>query len=175
MSSRWTDSMFITFITLTSVSGSAACHCRRWTRTTESSCRQTLTTSVINLRSIFAGIVNLLPARCYASAALAGLWPCVYVCLCPSQVGVLSIYWWTDRARFPVWIPSTYPTSCYEENPSICKSKDTCTSLWNFVLNAGLTKFYQSTSVVAHLRPLSVIIWTVVGQLRWQYLRRSTL
>ena len=58
------------------------------------------------------------------------------------------------------------------------------TFLWNVVLNSGLGKFRQGISIVGacyQLRPTSrkvdaqsVINWTAVGQLSWQYLRRST-
>jgi len=55
-------------------------------------------------------------------------------------------------------------------------------SLWNFVLNSGLRKFCHDTSTVERCYQLSsakadaqsVINWTVVGQLSWQYLRAPT-
>ena len=51
-------------------------------------------------------------------------------------------------------------------------------SLWNFFLKSGLRKFHHGISIIElSLRKMdaqSVINWTVVVQLTWQYLRRST-
>ena len=57
------------------------------------------------------------------------------------------------------------------------------TFLWNFFVNSGLRKSRYGTSIVQTCYQLSwtevdaqsVLNWTVVGQLSWQYLRAPTL
>ena len=64
-----------------------------------------------------------------------------------------------------------------------CTSKNKGTSLWNFAPNSGLRKFrYDRLIVKTCYQPgsrkvdaQSVINWTVVGQLSWQYLQAPTL
>ena len=66
--------------------------------------------------------------------------------------------------------------SVLQENSDIYKNKGT--SLWDCVPNSGLRKFRHSISIVETCYQLSsrkvdaqsVINWTVVGQLSWQYL-----
>ena len=57
--------------------------------------------------------------------------------------------------------------------------KNKGTSLWKFVQNSGLRKFCIGISIVelssTKVDATSVINWTVVGQLSWQYLRAPTL
>ena len=59
------------------------------------------------------------------------------------------------------------------------KNKDT--SIWNVLLNSGLLEnfatAYRSSNVLSWRKvdAQSVIIWTVVGQPSWQYLRAPTL
>ena len=84
------------------------------------------------------------------------------LCLCLSQVGVLSkrlkkLDWFSARE-----LPLAYPTLCW---------KNKGTSFWNFTLNSGLRKFrhleacYQLSSRKVDAQ--SVMNWAVVGQLSW--------
>jgi len=101
---------------------------------------------------------------------------CLSVCL--TQVGV--------RSKRPnesnwFWYGSFLPSilHCAKINSGIFKNKGT--SLWNFVPNSGLRKFCFGISIVETCYQLSlrnvdaqsVINWTVVGQLSWQYLPSS--
>jgi len=105
----------------------------------------------------------------------------VSVCVCPSQVGVLSKRW-TNRAGFRhgSFLPPI-PHCVKRGNSSISINKDT--SLRNFVPHSGLGQFCFSISIVEMCYRLSsgkvdaqsVINWTVVGQLSWQYLRAPTV
>ena len=96
---------------------------------------------------------------------------------CLSHVGVLSKRLNESSCFFAWRLFPTYPTVCYKQECSdIYKTKGT--SLWHCVPNSGLRKFRHSISIVETCYQLSsrkvdaqsVINWTVVGQLSWQYL-----
>jgi len=87
---------------------------------------------------------------------------CLLVCLCQSQVG--------DGGFFRLYSVLWGSSGCYRNKG---------TSLWNFVLNSGFQQCmsifemcYQLSSTKVDAQ--SVINWTVVSQLSWQYLRLST-
>jgi len=90
-------------------------------------------------------LVNFYPRDAMIAHVLYSYGP-VSVCLCLSQVGVLSNRL-NESGWFWVWeLPSTYPTLCFKEIQVSSKNKGT--SLWNFVPNSGLRKFRHSISIV---------------------------
>jgi len=109
--------------------------------------------------------IRFLPARRYASAATS--YGPVSVCLCLSQVGVLSKRM-NESSWFLLW---ELPFTVLKRYSCISKNKGA--SLWNFVPNSGLRKFLHVISIVETYYQLtsrkadaqSVINWTVVGQL----------
>ena len=96
----------------------------------------------------------------------------VSVRLCPSVTSWCSIET-VERMElvFGMWASFHPSYIVLEENPVISKNKGT--SLWNFVLNFGLSKFLLGISIVETCYQLSsrkvdaqsVINWAVVGQL----------
>jgi len=105
----------------------------------------------------------------------------VSVCVCLSQVGVLSKRM-NESSWFLAWeLQSTYPTLCCKE---IHYLQNKGTSLKNFPPNSGLRKFRHGMSIIEACYQLSsrkadaqtMINWTVVGQLshNTSELRRST-
>ena len=114
-------------------------------------------------------------------ARVLAIAPCLSVSVCPSQVGVLS-----KRLNESNWcltweLPLSVLYCVKRKFDYLQKYKNI--SLWNFFLNSGLRKFrqgiidrrtcYQLSSRKVDAR--SLINWTVVGQLRWRYLRAPTL
>jgi len=105
------------------------------------------------------------------------LWCCV------SWIKIVSLscnldhiaYWFLARVLLSASLTLFYG------NSGIYKNKRT--SFWNFFINSGFRKFRHSISIVEASYQLSstkvdaqsVINWTVVGQLSWQYLRAPTL
>jgi len=84
--------------------------------------------------------LNICTTRCYASAVLA-------MALCPSVTSWSS----TKTAErielvFGMWA-SFHPSYTVLKGNSVI-SKNKSTSLWNFVLNSGLTKFRHGISIV---------------------------
>jgi len=114
------------------------------------------------------------------------LWPCVCLCLrlCLSVTSQCSIE--MDESIELVLACRLLSTYIY---PTLrCKKIQVSTkmrvlSFWNFVPNSGRRKFCFDISIVETCYRLSsrkvdaqsVINWTVVGQLSWQYLRAPTL
>ena len=90
--------------------------------------------------------------------------------------GVEGLIWFLERRLL-----STSPTLCFKETQISAKQGHFLLKL--FFLNSGLRKFRHGISIVetcyqlssSKLDAQSVINWTVVGQLSWQYLRAPTL
>ena len=83
-------------------------------------------------------------ARCYASAVLATDL-CPTVCLCLSQVGVLSKRLNESSWFFGIWASFHPSYTVLKGNSDI--SKNNGTSVWNFVLKSGLRKFHHGISI----------------------------
>ena len=106
----------------------------------------------------------------------------VSVCVCLSQIGVLS-----KRLNESCWVFFGMGASFYlsysalKENSGNSKNKNT--PVRNFVPNSGLVKVCFGMSIVEicyrfssrRVDAPSVINWTVVGQLSWQYIRSPTV
>jgi len=89
-----------------------------------------------------------------------------------------------NRARFGKGAFFDLSYTVLKVNSGILENKGTKgTFLWNFVPNSGLRKFCFGISIVEACYRLSLtkvdaqsmINWTVVGQLSWQYLWARTL
>jgi len=90
-----------------------------------------------------------------------------------------------ERIRAGFWLVSFLPSVLYCVKRKFGYRQNKGTSLWNFVLNSGLTKFRHGISIVETCYQLSSkkvdaqsvikINWVVVGQLSRQYLRAPTL
>jgi len=96
-------------------------------------------------------------ARCYASAVLS-MALCLSVRLSVRHKSVLYRNGWTNRAGF--WHVSFLPPvlhSVLKGNSVISKNKGT--SVWNFLLNSGLTKFRHGISIVETCYQLSSRAW----------------
>ena len=141
-------------------------------------------------RLLFFRFKTLLPflkifflQRFYIYASAGTSYGPVSVCLCLFVCHKWEFYrnGWTNRAGFGVRASFHLSYTVLRGNSGICKNKGT--SLWNFVLNSGLRKFRHGLSIVETCYRLSswkvdaqsVINWTVVDQLSWQYLRAPTL
>jgi len=91
-------------------------------------------------------LFNFYPTQCYASMDTNyGPVLSVFVCACHKSV----FYWkrWTDQAGF--WhrgFSSSQSCAVFKGNSGIYKYEGS--SLWNFVLNSGLRKFYSGISIV---------------------------
>ena len=97
-----------------------------------------------------------------------------------SQVGVLSKKHFIETPErivlgFGVELPSTYPTLCYEKIRVPPKIKYIPLHLCpKFRTGKNLLRHIDRRNLARQRQTLSVINWTVNGQLSWQYLRRST-
>ena len=127
-----------------------------------------------------ARLRNIFTARRYVSAGTRPNYG-------PMSVSVTSRCSISKRINESSWfsaceLSSTYPTLCCKEigiSPKIIKG----TSLWNFFPNSGHENFRHGISIVETCYQLSsrkvdaqsVINWTVIGQLRSQYLRAPTI
>jgi len=120
---------------------------------------------------------------CLRDAMLA---PVLAIALCLVCVCHKSVFFrngWTNWAGFwyGSFLPSILHYTVLKGNSHISKNKRS--SLWNFVQNSRLRKFCLGISIVETCYRLSstkvdapsVINWTVIGQLSWQYLRAPTL
>jgi len=144
--------------------------------------------------------IRFIPADAMLARVLAmALCPSVSVsvCICLSQVGVLSkrmneSSWFLARELLSTsalgvlndyalyksahsLTHSTYPTLCYKKNRvSPSRTLPRSLDLWNFATISRSSKYYyqlSSTKLDAEI----VINWTIAGHLSWQYLRATTL
>ena len=120
--------------------------------------------------------------RQHSVARVLAMALCLSVCLSVflSQVGVLlkrpnkTAWFWHGSFLRPI-------LHCAIRKFGYLRNK--CNFLLNFAPNSGLRKLRHGISIVETCYQLSsrkvdahsVINWTVVGQLRWQYLRAPTL